>query len=508
MVSPSGELIIRSENAIGRSNPRRSRRSSTQRRFVSGVTSMTADMQLPGSIQTLPVPSRASSFPQGQSEVQGHLYTQGVHPYSPLSTTSQSVPAPLLRSRMQRAIERFFLDWIMYPCCTEKICPGYLHLTVELYHSSSSSPLLRSAVQALAFANVRGAHDLDGRSFLLKAQACYGNAIQQLRHLVETAPPHVLAGDDVVASILFLDSWELMYQKRAGIAGSHGNMLFHILTARLNTQVESDRGHPIWRAANYRLLIHLIMTGEDAKLEQLQTTFVSETSEPYTRMVADAFQIAKLRAEIRRCIPGNEPVESSSSLEADQGTFESIIDRACKFVETTRLWLCEIPPVWKPQKTDMDHLYDSDGGISILQQRLDLSDRSVLRFHGLWMAAIWASHWACLLLLHDSLAEAITYGHQLGCWQGQTSDGAWRHEEEASVKQLASNILQTVPFLLGHVPNDFCAQQSSCTSGMMLARLFFLFPLSVVEGSSCATLTQSETAGNVRRWLQEEHRVG
>ena len=418
-----------------------------------------------------------------------------------------SPPSPLLRDRTQRAIDRFFLDWIMHPCCIERVCPGYLHLAAQLYNRETSSPVLRSAVEALAFANVRGALDGNSRAFAVKAQASYGRAIQELRGLLTTASPHVLTGDDIVAAIIFLDNWELMYADRGAIPGSHGGMLFHILKLRSDLNLGSNARHPIWRAANYRLLIHIIVSGEQEKVPQLRAAFDLQPREPYARMVMDAFRIIELREEIQQYM-AIQPVQDEENLLSpeDPGAFTSLIARARQFVEEARSWMCDISGIWKPQATDLAGVYDTRESRSILQQRLDLASQYVLEFHGIWMAAIWASHWACLLLLHEGLADAIRV--HISQLQSEGSDEASLHEEEASVKQLASNILQAVPFVLGHVSNNSCPEEPSCNSGMMLARLFFLFPLSVVEKSASASFTQQNTAANIRRWLQGEHKVG
>lgn len=306
---------------------------------------------------------------------------------------SSPLIAPLSRSRVRRAVERCFLNWIMYPCDLEKGCGGYLPLTPALYDSEHSSPLLRSAVEALAFANVGDAKDIDGRWFHTKARARYGAVIQELRGIVATSHPNALLRGDVLASILLLDNWELVYGSRQGIRDSHIDIVLYILTLRLDSGACEGVNPSILRVANDRVLCRLLLADEEDNLKRLRACSNLFANDTYSHMVADAFQIADFRDEMRKyTTPRMQQDDVSPSQKLEVNDFRGFVQRIHHYLETARNRTRQAPELWSPRKITLSTLYDTDAGRILVQQRLDLPTSSVWRFHGLWIASMRTSH--------------------------------------------------------------------------------------------------------------------
>lgn len=423
---------------------------------------------------------------------------------------SAYLSSPLHRDQDMRAVERFFLDWVMYPCCTMGVCPGYLASIPALYHGSRKNDLLHWTVQAMAYSTARMCRADDGVSFEVKARTCYGKAVQCLRNRVALSSSQSLYNDEILASILLLDQWELTYANRNTLCGSHGPILLHILAQGPNLQATSAASAPLSQAASYRLLCHLLMANEEEKLQQLSISFDWDGSALYNYMVADVFHIVELRAEIRAfTLLMDTRSENNFCSRKTQVKFADLVSRVRNFVSRPPQWVWDIPNSWKPWHANLDDIYDSAVTCDILQRRLGLPDQSVLKFHGLWVACMWASHWACLILLHDSLVDAIKRQNKphpeahSGFGYHLTSTG----EDEAACRRHAVDIFQAIPFIMGHVTTRHPSHQPSCESGRMLARLFALFPLFVLESSPSVTVKQRVAATNIKRWLQEGHQI-
>lgn len=402
-------------------------------------------------------------------------------------------------------MERFFVDWIMYPSCADNSCPGYLSSTPEMYHATDASPFFLWTVRALACSNGRGGRNSDGTSLDIQAQTYYGNAIHRLRDLIATVPPGDLVQDSIVTAILLLDNWELIYGRRGQIPGSHGAFLFHILSQ------PQPRPRPsrlalsacIWRVANYRLVLHLIMSNEEEKLVRLPRLYEVREDGPYTRIVSDAFKIGLFRAEIRTLLSSVERRETSPARRDRAARLADVLTR-CRHLLSNALW--DVPETWTFQRVDLEQIYGAGEICAILQQRLGLPNQSVLQFHSLWIACMWTSYWALLILLHNSVADAMKQSGTSALLAALVDDASTAEGEETAARQRASDVLSALPYIMGHFPPESFAR-SSCESGRMLARLFALFPLFVLETSPSMTPTQKLAATNIRSWLQDGHKI-
>lgn len=114
------------------------------------------------------------------------------------------VPEPLKRSVESRAIERFFISWILYP--GRNGTPGHMANLPVLYYSAPADSALAHAVRTVAFADVRHCYE-QGVSFNSLARRSYGAALSRIREITELESE--LASDQAFAAVLLIDSFEV-----------------------------------------------------------------------------------------------------------------------------------------------------------------------------------------------------------------------------------------------------------------------------------------------------------
>lgn len=116
------------------------------------------------------------------------------------------VPEPLKRDLQARAVDRFFVNWVLYPA-NSGLFPGHLHVLPPLYHTASSDSILHCAVRAVAFADMpKGSRD-ETSSFHAKAHRSYGSALARMRELA--SDEESLVDDHVLAALLLIDNFEV-----------------------------------------------------------------------------------------------------------------------------------------------------------------------------------------------------------------------------------------------------------------------------------------------------------
>ena len=115
------------------------------------------------------------------------------------------LPGPLKRDVEARAVDRFFINWILYPG-PAGTSHGHLQNLPLLYQDAPSGSVLWHAVRAVAFADVRHVWDGDV-SFSVKARRSYGAALAGIR--ANAANDHEITTDHVLAALLLVDSFEV-----------------------------------------------------------------------------------------------------------------------------------------------------------------------------------------------------------------------------------------------------------------------------------------------------------
>jgi hypothetical protein len=116
------------------------------------------------------------------------------------------IAEPLRRDLDARAIDRFFLDWILYPG-NDGIAPGLMHDLPAMYSGASSGSLLWHAVRALAFADIAQGQSQQGRSYSIKARQSYGAALVAMRKTIGEAGR--FNQDSTLAALLLVDAFEV-----------------------------------------------------------------------------------------------------------------------------------------------------------------------------------------------------------------------------------------------------------------------------------------------------------
>lgn len=118
----------------------------------------------------------------------------------------RNLPEALKRDVDSRAVDRFFLDWILYPG-NDGFSPGHMYTLPQLYHTAQIGSLLWHAVRAIAFADVAQARDSDGRSFAVEARRSYGEALLCMRNSVMDEDE--LIADSSFAALILIDCFEV-----------------------------------------------------------------------------------------------------------------------------------------------------------------------------------------------------------------------------------------------------------------------------------------------------------
>lgn len=125
------------------------------------------------------------------------------------------LPEPLKRDLETRAVDRFFVNWILYPG-RDGGSIGHMHDLPKLYHTALPDSVLWHAVRAVAFADLRHTRDHDV-PFNLKAQRSYGAALNRIRIAVETGQE--LLTDDTFSGLLLIDSFEVLFDYTTPVIG-------------------------------------------------------------------------------------------------------------------------------------------------------------------------------------------------------------------------------------------------------------------------------------------------
>ena len=184
-------FIFRDENAVSQRNSERARR----RPRTDRIPRIPLDA----------TPSQANWEQQTQASTNvpdSDLQFQ----YSWLNERSiADVPGPLKKDLETRAVDRFFVNWTLYPL-NDEASTGYMHDLPMLYLSAPPKSILWQAVRAVAFADMK--HASAGESnFYIMARQHYGATLSRIR--AAALEEQELANDYVLAAILLIDNFEV-----------------------------------------------------------------------------------------------------------------------------------------------------------------------------------------------------------------------------------------------------------------------------------------------------------
>ena len=116
-----------------------------------------------------------------------------------------NVAGPLDKDFGARAVDRFFINWTVYPD-NDGVSPGHMHHIHALYVHAPPVSILWLAVRALAYADLKY-ETVSGTPFNIKAREYYGAALHQLR--VYASEQQRLVNDQVLAAVLLIDNFEV-----------------------------------------------------------------------------------------------------------------------------------------------------------------------------------------------------------------------------------------------------------------------------------------------------------
>ncbi len=133
-------------------------------------------------------------------------YSDSLVRYSwPNEKLLSDIPRTLERDLEARAVDRFFVNWTLYPP-NEEASTGYMHDLPMLYLSAPPKSVLWQAVRAVAFSDMKQA-TAGEKSFSFMAQRHYGAALSLVRAAAHDEQE--LANDQVLAAILLIDNFEV-----------------------------------------------------------------------------------------------------------------------------------------------------------------------------------------------------------------------------------------------------------------------------------------------------------
>jgi len=184
-------FIFRDENEVAQRNSVRARREAREGQ----VPAFSFDVH-PYQVTQERLPQASTGVPDAGLQLQ--------YPWLNDRTLAE-VPEPLKGDVEASAVDRFFVNWTLYPG-NDGVSPGHMHNLYPLYLSAPPGSVLWLAVRAVACADMRH-KSVGDTSFHIKARQYYGAALSRLREIAHGEQR--LANDQVLAAILLIDNFEV-----------------------------------------------------------------------------------------------------------------------------------------------------------------------------------------------------------------------------------------------------------------------------------------------------------
>lgn len=192
--SPDAGIQFRDENEVARRNSERARRD--------GKGAIMLEQQL--DILQPQSNTNISTDVQNTNETREDQCTKRYKPWL-RDPFASAVSEPLRRDFEERAVERFFIDWVLHPS-NRGNTPGHFSDLPALYASAPEGSALWHAVRAVAFADMKNCPDGEV-PFYIKARRNYGAALSRIR--IAAADEQANANDRFLAALLLVDSFEV-----------------------------------------------------------------------------------------------------------------------------------------------------------------------------------------------------------------------------------------------------------------------------------------------------------
>ncbi|RKU46122.1 hypothetical protein DL546_006782 [Coniochaeta pulveracea] len=329
-------FTFRDENEVAKRNSQRARRE--QPRYgnipTSGVTSTLSGIYGPSPHQ----PSQRAA---------GDVTVPPQQDYWWLSRRALAVvPGPLKRDVETRAVERFFLNWILHPS-NQGISPGYMSELPMLYHGAQQYSVLWLAVRAMAFADMRNER-AENVPFQVKARQHYGAALTAMRAAIDGQKD--LGDDGMLTAMLLIDHFELMYLARNDPLSAHSEAIRHVLQTRGEGQLYTPTRFSLWRLTHYRLQAWQTLSRERPDAQQIEWLHKLNMERPDLRICAHVLHMNILSASSKTLTqPSNDdPAERLTKLNQAKQLASEMQD----LITSVENWASEMAQVWKVKEDD------------------------------------------------------------------------------------------------------------------------------------------------------------
>lgn len=187
------DFIFRSENVTAARNSKRARLAVRKRSAPSSTRSVSDGKQSSASVSSISGDTPNNHHSSDEEELWPDFDIADETP----------VPASVSTPVIDRAVHRYFEDWIITPTRQGRQ-PGHMIHAIALYLSADSKSTYRTAIQACAYAHLQFEND---GAFANKARSTYGKALMCMKD--EIADKYKVHDDRLLAAVLLLDGFEV-----------------------------------------------------------------------------------------------------------------------------------------------------------------------------------------------------------------------------------------------------------------------------------------------------------
>lgn len=394
-----------------------------------------------------------------------------------------------------RAIDRLFADWVLFPG-NDGLSPGHMHTIPALYHDAVLGSVLWHSVRALAFANIYRARDGDGLSFRIKARRSYGEALRQLRHVVQNEER--LNDDRSLAALLLIDCFESMYLRHSTALGPHSQAIKYVMAKRGDGIILDRSRFALWRMANCRLQARQIQAGDYPEPAQKELISKLNLDRPDGRIVADITDISSLCADARKLLE-----DSSTNTSDHEAEATTLLTRMATLINELDTWTSTMTGIWSPRPVGStkalkleEVAYSADSNHPLAYYDCD----ELLAYPNVWFAYIWNSHAAAQIVLRESLVKI----HRRYASSSAPGIEGIAQQQRLAVPLLAASALKSFPPLVGFT--DASGEQfEPVLQGKAAGRFLALFAMDVVAKAELVPSRHRFKARKVIEWIHDNH---
>lgn len=342
----------------------------------------------------------------------------------------------ILHSSDYRAMQRFVSRW-----AAGQTALGCLDSMPELLEASGQGSAMHKAILATAYADL-AAFERHGDQGT-KCYRAYSRSLQRLRD--ELSSPEFVASDSILATVLAIDAFELLYMGRTDPLGVHTQAILRLLELRRNGTTEDKQSFTLWRSAHQRIYARQLFSQIPSigSLGEFDA-FAEDENRPEVRtirFVADACKTLSLLEHER-----SKPVEQTSTAE---------IIRLCAvlraLMQEAHAWSEQSPVVPRPRRVPFN--------VQDMELLQVFARPSVIVYDKFWMARDQMLLNICSVKVLDTLIDIRTQAfssHQPGSIDVDTiRDFLLAAQPDlAALQAKCGFVLDTVPLMIGVVDSN------------------------------------------------------